>query len=514
MPERAVSVLRTYKLPISKQPDPSQRAYGQWRLAFGPPYPTRSTLPARIGPPPHSTNSEKPQPQGSSLGESSLSLVCPNHLSMDARTTSPLAPSVPSDAAQAPASFDDLPREVQLRILADIPDLRSLYNLIRASPAASRLFTHVGAEVLEPILARSVAPQLHQLTRMVGALRTATSGAPLAASLEAFLDRFIRRGGRDSANYGPPAPRLTESYGRRPAVGDSLADIRGVLLLARRIACLAQSCTELYRERCKALSPAHLRKPPTFAKFETFWNREYDEQPYTPRDMGPTTWIEEQRAMCGFWRVQLLCELKRAAADDRTGWSAEENQQILGMIPEDQFADWRLTREEYLTVVDFLRGRPVDAAGPPGTAEPLLSLPSPRRGSAWPVSSEAPPNEAPYTWAAMLSGPARGSTFWVALHTFLASPIRGVDFWPYRRLGFALWDQEKLITLELCFSKSSPARAPGSPSRITNQFFAWRSILPKPCLNEVNRRSQKDWEAGLTRWCHCVSDCPVHTNQA
>lgn len=392
------------------------------------------------------------------------------------------------------ASLDDFPREILIKILTDVADLKALYHLTRAFPAAYRLFNAVGPEILEHVLTESVPRQLHELVRLVGAIRMWTPRNPMAPSLETFLSQYIRSAEYDK-EYFPCAPPLTQSFNDR----EELGDIRRLLLIARRIACLTPLCISYYRDRCMSVTLSHKveRRGVYYGSAMKPWRERYDGKHYQPQDIGPSTWVEEQRVMRGFWRLQVFQEFKRAVSEGRTGWVAESNQQAYKMAPETLFEGWRLQLEEVLTVTDFLKEYAIESKENTAIQAHTISLPKPRSEgeptASWPVLAEAPRPDAWPGWTSHLNAPSAAWSFFGHLHINPRSPIRGVDFWPFRQLGLAIWEREKLIRLEL-MSPVGASAGRGPLRGRGDQEFTWRSILSEGYLAEVERRLEEDWQ--------------------
>ncbi|KAK2020523.1 hypothetical protein LX32DRAFT_669148 [Colletotrichum zoysiae] len=391
-------------------------------------------------------------------------------------------------------SLDMLPREILILILAELPDVRALYQLIRASPAACRLYTAVGAEVLERVLARSVPPQIHELIRLAVAVSTSTPTSPIAPSFAAFLDRHIRPAA-DDHDYFPSSPPLGQVCG-----GEK--ELRRVLLVARRIACLTPICIAGYRERCLSITPSHRTEcggGSSQGAASKPWKERFEGTPYRPQDVGPPTWIEEQRVVRGLWRLQVFHELKTALSEDRTGWPEEDRQRAADVTPEDLFDGWRQQLEELLTVVDFVRERMTKPGEGFAIRDRDMRLPNPPAGDdddaapSWPVLRQPPLVDAWPGWARRLNAPAAAWAFFSHLHTNPRSPIRGVEFWPFRRLGLAIWGREKLAKLEL----TNPAGLAASKGPLRSRKdveFTWRSLLPGEYLVRLEQGLEEDWQ--------------------
>lgn len=76
------------------------------------------------------------------------------------------------------------------------------------------------------------------------------------------------------------------------------------------------------------------------------------------------------------------------------------------------------------------------------------------------------------------------------------SPLKGVAFATYRRLGFAIWDTERLAALQLT---DAPRTQEGVRTKRNSQYwFSWRSILNGTQIDDVVKRLA-DAEDDVTR---------------
>jgi hypothetical protein len=65
-----------------------------------------------------------------------------------------------------------------------------------------------------------------------------------------------------------------------------------------------------------------------------------------------------------------------------------------------------------------------------------------------------------------------------------SSPLQHVTFRPFRRLGFAIWDTERMVGYGLL--------APGRPWWSDKYILAWRSILGRDDIENVARMNRND----------------------
>ncbi|EXF81946.1 hypothetical protein CFIO01_02654 [Colletotrichum fioriniae PJ7] len=394
--------------------------------------------------------------------------------------------------------LDCLPAEVFEQIILSITDLRSIYNLVVASPAASRVFvsSQVGPEALDSIFSGSMSPDVVALICLVSLARTATSDHAPASSLQDFVEMYTKCLGRSDSSRPSVAMALDLATSLR---GQSPQLVRGILLTARRICCLTWACLEHYRNQWSLVSPAHLESPFRYGTgYEKPWRQNPRGKLYKPKPIGPACWMEEQRIMRGFWRLQLLFELNLAISEKRLNWSLEDsNRHVATDI---LFQGWTWQREEFLTVVDFVdhvQGSPVLSSdsrrlpAPPKSydcaekwQDPALPGVIDSRWSREEISRLQPP-----TW-----------TFYITrLVKNAFSPIRGVPFWPYRRLGLAIWEEEKLEALEICISYNEPgdSRRGDRPTSMCDQVFTWRSLLSPELIAKLQTDMEVDFHIGF-----------------
>ncbi|KXH59342.1 hypothetical protein CSAL01_09147 [Colletotrichum salicis] len=204
------------------------------------------------------------------------------------------------------ANLDGLPPEILEQIIFSVTDLRSIYHIVAASPAASRVFesSQVGPKALDNVSSVSMSPDVVQLIRLVSLVRASTSEYLSAPSLQDFVERYTKCQGRSDSSVSSVAPDLATSLRLQ-----SPHLVRGILLTARRICCLTWACLEYYRSQWPSVTPAHLESPFRWGVgYEKPWRQNPRGTLYEPQPIGPACWMEEQRVMRGFWRVQLLFE--------------------------------------------------------------------------------------------------------------------------------------------------------------------------------------------------------------
>jgi hypothetical protein len=78
--------------------------------------------------------------------------------------------------------------------------------------------------------------------------------------------------------------------------------------------------------------------------------------------------------------------------------------------------------------------------------------------------------------------------WWSLTCDWYASPLAGVEFDSFRRLGFALWDKKRMYFLGVL---PGPKRGVGPKGDESQYFFAWESILPVEEVKRVTAELQK-----------------------
>lgn len=349
------------------------------------------------------------------------------------------------------------------------------------------------------------------------ALVRSSSLPPEVNSLVA-LQNFVRHE-TTSHRYKPPKWAL-------PPVKLSLqvpADVlRAVLATHRKILCLTISCLSFYLKRFKPLRPSHLVDENYFfesqdvnidGKYSHFypaWQKWPPVMPCPVVDVGPPTWVEEQRVLRAFWRVQLIHDMRtpRDIADldflKLNGMSVV----VLYDVPYDTWMDsislngqggpdptifqqdGLLEHELIWSVVEY-------------TEQDQQTIEAPtflqtKRDWQVPTSQKPPDSECcpinpsgdcsmncytslTYTRFCRMAG-----SWGQHITVNYCSPLQHVSFDPFRRLGFAIWDSERM-------------RNYGLLARGNSFDTAWRSILGPDDIAEVERKNQERDEVDMRR---------------
>lgn len=258
-------------------------------------------------------------------------------------------------------SLETLPVEIILKVLLEVTDLDTLYNLIRASPTASNIFDHNAHTIIEAVL--SMCPLKIEIQNLFRAVILTRSSAPPFNNLHELKTLF--GAWYFFTNPGYRRPFMPPSHSLKTA---SLGSIRSSLATACRISALTYTCLEFYLKRLhdKSIFDPYDCGPRNFTLNDFLknttheWTRSVGD-PIGGKYDGPPSWVEEMRVARALWRMQLVGEAQRLATRDpnRLGYSAEDINEIVRMTPEnfvtseDVYYDGMV--EETRTVCEYLR---------------------------------------------------------------------------------------------------------------------------------------------------------------
>lgn len=219
---------------------------------------------------------------------------------------------------KTPSGWENLPVEVKLIVVRQLPDLGSLGALFHASPAFYRTCGHDARECAETILASGyICGHTAVLFRLCALIRSGK------LPVKTTRDLFERVTGEALCYH----MRIRESArGIAPRKLDRDIDpgiVRGLLVTAAHIQNLAGECLQVFLARFKTLRPetnaaweGGRGKKRERKKAQPYYFDCIDGKPtgtvYETQDMESFEWEEEQRAIRSIWRVQLIYELKRA----------------------------------------------------------------------------------------------------------------------------------------------------------------------------------------------------------
>ncbi|KAK1242805.1 hypothetical protein MKX08_005617 [Trichoderma sp. CBMAI-0020] len=424
-------------------------------------------------------------------------------------------------------SLDDLAPETLLAIMTELTDLDSLYTLIVASPKAWRLFNKYACLITESVLSSPdsvLAPGIQQFIRALILIRNSQEPFTRSDDFVYFIHKHMAKNTDNGIKYDDLdnlTAKVTASLSTAITVDKPTSEILwSVVATARHVSVLTHGCLEFYlsRIRSPSFTPKYLDHtrncidhgdptPPCMNDFEC--------TPLVTADIGQPSWVEETRVSRALWFVQLAHEMILSAPQRKHPKDGAKFKNPQDFIRENvNHSAINGPAEEVKTVMSYLESLETQ----PETKEkgPYYRLPRPPKGysdAGWttplpelrqqewkdghcyrlvypnkvveldlPPEMEdtkgAPSKSTVSRWdqtCAAIDGPSTNIEYWAGLSSdMLSSPIIGVTFKSYRRLGFALWDRKRMFFLGLI---------PGlyetwSFEKIAQYSFAWQSILP------------------------------------
>ncbi|KAL6901464.1 hypothetical protein GGI43DRAFT_357408 [Trichoderma evansii] len=435
--------------------------------------------------------------------------------------------------AQPRISMDGLAPETLLAIMTELTDLDSLYNLIVASPIAWRLFNKYAWLITETVLSSPdslLAPGIQQFIRALILIRNSRGPFSCPGDFVYFIHKHMAKNCDNGIKYDDLdnlTATVTTSLAAAITADKPSAEILwSIVATARHISVLTHSCLDFYLDRIRSpsFSPEYLDnilKP--IDEPAPLSMKEFEGTPLVTADIGPPSWVEETRVLRALWFVQLAHEMILSAPQWRNYENGAEYKSpqefIRGNVNHSVING---PAEEVKTVVEYLESlethlerkqkvpyyrlpHPPEGYSDAGWVTPLPEL----RQQEWKdgicyrlvypnkvVEFNLPPDTKELSsdtkdikgepskstvsrWdqtCVAIDGPCTNIEYWAGISSdMLSSPIVGVKFDSYRRLGFALWDRKRMFFLGLI---------PGlyeswSFEKTAQYIFAWESILPE-----------------------------------
>lgn len=384
--------------------------------------------------------------------------------------------------------FSNLPLEIRLAILSCVTDLPTLHRLTYASPAMSAAFESSPVHVVRRIMCR--------IPRRCRDVMAATARAYDHRLSESSLDKHLTL-------TDIQQPGLWQSYAEEDArqdfddilPGNSTRSIHWLILVACRVEQLTALFLRLHLERFNRLEIQHISD----SSFRFPWesnrgaSKPYPSgRPYTPQKRDTVSWVELFHATTACWGAQLR-SFKSQLESDRTIRRESPNAQTMLLELERCFMglpDWQ--RDQIDSAEELLSAdvRAVSTMDEEALQNLLVvsgfGLTTPTE---LPSISEPPADEDAVLWGQGIQASERSST---AYHWFStqARPdcwynrlMRGLDWTPFRRLGFGFWDLQRMCTMGL---SSLPYKDSGrglaydggsiDKMKVGQVSFAWRSL--------------------------------------
>ncbi|OLN97306.1 hypothetical protein CCHL11_01004 [Colletotrichum chlorophyti] len=375
--------------------------------------------------------------------------------------------SLEHPAIVASAPLEHLPAEVLLQILTQLADLHCLWNLLVASPFSYRVFNQYSNEIFWPSLFNSIIPpQTQEVIQCVVSLRAgAFRNTPFDELIRKIRDREAGIVLGQSSALGYNLPSMDSN-----AV-PSLSVLRSVLAVASRIRALSQMCINHYLQRIRAAEAD--KRIELLSTYKAF---------------GCPSWVEEQRVIRAFWRVQLVTELKLAAENSRVRSSTEDIESP-GQMDIENFYDSGINNlksafHEVMTAMEYLEYFDTDGRKD-GSALRSHSSPYHQTSENVAPSTVALPMDASTRRSALVL-PADGLWIVDSMARGAHSPIKYAGFEPYRGMGFAIWDRARLAGMGL----ASPA-GQGRVTGLGSYFSSWVKLLGTQDMAQAEKKMRE-----------------------
>ncbi|KAK7957710.1 hypothetical protein PG988_012558 [Apiospora saccharicola] len=411
--------------------------------------------------------------------------------------------------------FERLPTEIIVDILLWLDELVSLDCLLHASPVVYRIFDEFAVRVTEAILYNGYGPirkGLHTVEPdkpsrvcsfvpvqmyMVAMIRSGTLPLP---DLAEFVARVIMPYHLDDA--GPPYTGPLPFSPRVLPADTPPAVVRSLVATSRHLTALSVECLKFYLDRFRSIRPSHpIVSERDFDKLHPKvrhnldlepWKNEPEGHQVPVQDHGPPTWLEEQRVLRAFWCLQMIVDLRKAAAssssrllgrrwppgdvkylrecDATNVWSLEkllrphvERHRITSLLAESVQYRETMAVTWYLETVHKRRW-PAPEDLPQQQQQPRLEV---RR------EGPAPPRRRQHDVARLSGGQLAGFVYFLVQHTSYTSLGR---YAPYNALGFSLWSDERMEAAQLAWRTIDDVVGRSAFWR-RRVAYAWLSVL-------------------------------------
>lgn len=251
--------------------------------------------------------------------------------------------------ASSKCYIESLPVELLSPILTYLPDLESLDNVLRASPAAFRVFDNAdfSATIFETVLSPGTTHKYScALIRIITLIRADL--LPLYPSKvydsNTFKNLIVHE--TTPSRYKPP---LWEHTPVCLPLHIDPSILRGILATNRKILRLTFGCLDFYLGLFRVLRPYHSAgfrydgKPWILDDGMGYSLGTWGQKPvnvkfyYPTHDIGPPTWLEQQRVYRILWRIQLSHDIKAIVRASRITWPKydEFNWKLDSLEPKD-----------------------------------------------------------------------------------------------------------------------------------------------------------------------------------
>lgn len=370
--------------------------------------------------------------------------------------------------------FTRLPPEIIVHIMLNTWDLPTLGYLLKASPRCSAVFDYNHVSIMDAFIS-NLPKDLSNLLVVLMNAQHQIKRRELASSKD--LDQSIVFCLR---SFDQAQPSLYDTEVRQNTARD-------IVFKSCTIQQITKSFFETYLKRMRSLELMHMAEdipchPSRPIPFETIPGRTY-----RPAELHEPSWIEEQRVIRALWRTQVYFDIRDLLTSE-PGSAVDMWHSLHIQKPSDL---WKKSDEDFhlrgLIEMDSVHDHLRDINSSDGRStdndKAVLTLPELILNGIG-VSQQRPRQD--YAADAWMQTEECLGIISPGLNYFITrgqsgptSYIRGLSFEPFQRLGFGIWDRQKLATWEMMRvprkAKSPLAAVPWQQTR-EEVTYTWRSV--------------------------------------
>ena len=383
--------------------------------------------------------------------------------------------------------FEKLPTELRLAIFESLEDFDSLASFLDASTFAASTFVDRPGDAL-----RAVATRLpKELQQIIRAVAVALCDATIRSSLEEN-EIYINH----ESSYEPSNDR-EDKIAELSFSGIPLPALAQLLKLACRIQRMTSSFLQTYITRFDAVQPSHLADSSFMYRYDALTSCPAG-VPYVAMKKGRASWVEEYRVARALWRLQLRCIFENEHDDllgiEEDGFGPQLPNSILQKLQHTAMwpplTKWELDQvacvEDYVNSELGISLHDVDQLH----AIPMQSQINTKTALATSSTSSLPAGP-PTTPLARFWQQDRlaAKSLQEGYHFFHSyglrhprSPLQVSNWVHFRRLGFGMWDGERLCKAEFTGLPMGWKEVLGEDVEfgmemsLSNISFTWKSI--------------------------------------
>ena len=390
-------------------------------------------------------------------------------------------------------AFGRLPEELRIQIIKLSPDPWSLWSLTHASPVMGGVLDRYPLEILDVVLDAAVPTTTRRL---------------MYALLKVRLERFPASLAEAKELSRAKVTEVTDDM-RLFTLDRAAEAVRSLLATAENVHTWSHACLEHLIQTSMEMRPSTIIEQGrggsgSYGLWCIFENAE-SRKDYVPQYTGPPSWVEEQRTIQAFWRLQFALELQDVGNKGflSSCWSRQEID-ALSNISADRFFDrcqQTFTARDFLSAVTSRDITSVEAFDDDARGLPIMRWtqgPAPRWSCAQPLFFE--PKQDVFQQGVEELDNNNGQKA-IRMHNHMSSmPLDGIPylfnipFDPFRKFGFAIWDGKRMTDLGM---------QSGNPrSKLGNypfDSFRWWSLLTEEeiCLFKELERTRKILECEI-----------------